>query len=166
MLYSIFRFLFQIIFVVFYRFEVKGHEHVPVSGPVIICSNHISNLDPPVVGSSMKRKVRFMAKEELFHIPVVSFLIRKFGTFPIKRGAIDKQGLRNALKLLKDGEVLGIFPEGTRSKSGELGQAFPGAAMFALKSQAPVIPVAIIGPYKPFKQLNIVIGKPIDLTRF
>lgn len=166
MVYSFFRVLFRIIFTVFYRYQVVGHENIPKTGAIVLCSNHISNLDPPLLGSGMDRQVRFMAKEELFHIPVISTLVRKFGAFPVKRGAIDKASLRQALQVLNNGEALGIFPEGTRSKNGELGKALPGAAMFALKAQATVIPVAIIGPYKLFKPVKIVYGQPLDFSRF
>ncbi|GED56229.1 1-acyl-sn-glycerol-3-phosphate acyltransferase [Brevibacillus formosus] len=132
---------------------------------MILCANHISLWDPPLLGSGIERQVHFMAKEELFKIPVLSFLITKFGAFPVKRGAGDRAAIRTTLKLLEDGKIFGIFPEGTRSKTGEPGEAMPGVAMFALKSEAAVIPVAIIGPYRPFRSIKIVYGKPIDLTQ-
>lgn len=148
----------------FYRWQVIGAEHIPKEGPVILCANHISLLDPPLLGSGIERQVHFMAKEELFRIPVISFFIKKFGAFPVKRGAGDRASIRTALNLLEDGKIFGIFPEGTRSKNGELGPGLPGVAMFALKSQAAVIPVAIVGPYRLFKPVKIVYGQPIDLS--
>ncbi|WP_019122479.1 lysophospholipid acyltransferase family protein [Brevibacillus massiliensis] len=164
--YKFFRFLFRKIFAVFFRWQVIGSEHIPKEGPVILCPNHISNWDPPLVGSGMERQLHFMAKEELFHIPVLSFLIKKFGAFPVKRGQADRAAIRATLKLLEEGKVFGIFPEGHRSKTGDLGAAMNGAAMFALKSQAAVIPVAIIGPYRLFRPIKIVYGQPLDLSRF
>lgn len=162
--YRTFRGFFRIIFSLVYRWQVIGREHIPKEGPVILCANHISNWDPPLLGCGIERQVHFMAKEELFKIPVVSFLITKFGAFPVKRGAGDRAAIRATLKLLEDEKILGIFPEGSRSKTGEPGEPMPGVAMFALKSKAAVIPVAIIGPFKPFRSIKIVYGKPIDLT--
>lgn len=162
--YRIFRGFFRTIFSLVFRWQVIGRDHIPKEGPVILCANHISLWDPPLLGSGIERQVFFMAKEELFRIPVISFLITKFGAFPVKRGAGDRAAIRSTLKLLEDGKIFGIFPEGTRSKTGEIGEGMTGVAMFALKSQAEVIPVAIIGPYRPFRPVTIVYGKPIDLT--
>lgn len=164
--YSFFRFLFRCFYAIFYRWEVRGQENIPENGAVILCSNHIDNLDPPLLGCGIERKVHFMAKEELFKIPVISFLITKFGAFPVKRGAGDRAAIRATLQILEEGKVLGIFPEGTRSKTGELGQGLAGTAMFALKSNAVVIPVAIIGPYRLFRPVMIVYGKPLDLSAY
>lgn len=162
--YRTFRGFFRIIFSLVFRWQVIGREHIPKEGPVILCANHISLWDPPLLGSGIDRMVNFMAKEELFRIPVLSFLITKFGAFPVKRGAGDRAAIRATLKLLEDGKILGIFPEGTRSKTGELGEGMHGVALFALKSQAQVIPVAIVGPYRWFRPIKIVYGEPIDLT--
>ncbi len=162
--YRVFRGFFRFLFSVFFRWQVVGREHIPKEGPVILCANHISLFDPPLLGSGIERQVHFMAKEELFRIPVISFLITKFGAFPVKRGAGDRAAIRSALKLLEEGKVFGIFPEGTRSTTGELGPGLPGVAMFALKSDAAVVPVAIIGPYKLFRPVKIVYGCPIDLS--
>lgn len=162
--YRIFRGFFRAIFSLVFRWQVIGRDHIPKEGPVILCANHISLWDPPLLGSGIERQVFFMAKEELFRIPLISFLITKFGAFPVKRGAGDRAAIRSTLKLLEEGKIFGIFPEGTRSKNGEIGEGMTGVAMFALKSQAQVIPVAIIGPYRLFHRVKIVYGKPIDLT--
>lgn len=147
-----------------YRFEVIGHENIPKEGGVLICSNHISNLDPPVVGvTAAPRQVHFMAKAELFNVPILGPLVRSFGTFPVKRGLSDREALRVSLKILKDGKILGLFPEGTRSVNGELGKGMSGAGFFALRSDAAVVPCAIIGPYKSFRRLKVVYGKPIHM---
>lgn len=164
MLYQIFKSFFHVFFRLFYRFEVIGKQHVPAEGGVLLCCNHISNLDPPLLGVSMERKVAYMAKAELFKVPVLSFLIRSFGAFPVNRGGSDRQALRKSLSLLQEGNVLGVFPEGTRSKTGELGKAFSGVGMFALKEDAVVIPAAIIGPYRLFKPIRVVFGAPVNLT--
>ncbi|MBO8163030.1 MAG: 1-acyl-sn-glycerol-3-phosphate acyltransferase [Brevibacillus sp.] len=164
--YIFFRTFFRCFFSLFYRWQVIGNEHIPKEGPVILCANHISNLDPPLLGAPLERQVHFMAKEELFRIPVLSYIITKFGAFPVRRGAGDRAAIRTTLRVLEDGRVLGIFPEGSRSKTGKLKKGQPGAAMFALKSGAQVVPVAIIGPYRLFRSIKIVYGKPLDLSRF
>ncbi|WP_313798472.1 lysophospholipid acyltransferase family protein [Cytobacillus sp.] len=146
-----------------YRFEVIGREHFPKEGGVLLCSNHIHNFDPPVVGINAPRPVHFMAKEELFSVPVLGKLVPHLNAFPVKRGMSDREALRKGLAVLKDGHVLGLFPEGTRSKTGELKKGLAGAGFFALRTDAAIVPCAIIGPYKAFKKLKVVYGKPIDM---
>lgn len=149
-----------------YRIKVEGLEHFPKEGGVLLCTNHISNFDPPLVGVTAPRKVLFMAKDELFKVPVLKQLLNNFGTFPVKRGGGDREALRAGLKVLKDGNVLGLFPEGTRSKDGKLGKGQSGAGFFALRSTAAVVPCAIIGPYKSFRTLRVVYGKPINMEEY
>jgi 1-acyl-sn-glycerol-3-phosphate acyltransferase len=149
-----------------YRIKVEGLENFPKEGGVLLCTNHISNFDPPVVGVTAPRKVFFMAKAELFKVPILKNLLDNFGTFPVNRGGSDREALRTGLKILKEGNVLGFFPEGTRSKNGELGKGQAGAGFFALRSTAAVVPCAIIGPYKPFKPLHVVYGKPIPMDEY
>lgn len=164
--YKSFWVFFRIFFTVFYRWEVRGQEHIPERGGTVVCCNHISNLDPPLLGSAMRRPIRFMAKEELFRIPVFSSLIRKFGAFPVQRGSADKRALKKALSILKQGEVLGVFPEGTRSKTGKLGEAHTGASFIALKGEAEVVPAAIVGPYRLFRKVTVIFGPPLDLSEY
>jgi 1-acyl-sn-glycerol-3-phosphate acyltransferase len=147
-----------------YRIQVIGGENFPKDGGVLLCTNHIDNLDPPVVGISVKRPVSFMAKEELFRAPLLKTILPNVNAFPVKRGLSDREALRKGLKILKEGNVVGLFPEGTRSKTGEIGTGFAGAGFFALRSQAKVVPCAIIGPYKPFKRLKVVFGEPLDMS--
>ncbi|ETP70680.1 acyl-phosphate glycerol 3-phosphate acyltransferase [Planococcus glaciei] len=144
-----------------YRFEVLGTEHFPKEGGVLLCSNHINALDPPVVGMTAPRTVHFMAKEELFKLPVLGPILPKVNAFPVKRGMSDREALRTALKVLKSGEVVGLFPEGTRSTDGVLKKGLSGAGFFALRGNADVVPCAIIGPYKMFRKVRVVYGKPI-----
>jgi 1-acyl-sn-glycerol-3-phosphate acyltransferase len=151
-------------FKLLYRYEAIGLHHIPKEGSVILCCNHISNFDPPFLGSPLKRKVHFMAKAELFDIPVVGWLIEQFGAIPVKRGGVSKESIRTGIQLLKENCVMGIFPEGTRNSDSSM--AKKGAAMFALRSDAVVIPVAIIGQYKLFRKMRIVYGPPIDLAVF
>jgi 1-acyl-sn-glycerol-3-phosphate acyltransferase len=147
-----------------FRLKAEGVHNIPANGPVILCSNHISTFDPPVVGVYSPRKVYFMAKEELFKIPVFGYLIAKVGAFPVKRGGVSKESIRHAITLLREGNMMGIFPEGSRSNAGGMGKK--GAASLALKSEAVVIPAAIIGNYSLFRKMKVVYGEPVDLSEF
>lgn len=149
-----------------YQFKVIGKENFPTDGGVLLCSNHISNLDPPTVGIAAPRQVHFMAKEELFSAPVLGKILPLINAFPVKRGMSDREALRKGLGVLKEGKVLGLFPEGTRSETGELGKGLAGAGFFALRSKAQIVPCAVIGPYKPFKRLKVVFGKPIEFDDY
>ncbi|MBA4495623.1 lysophospholipid acyltransferase family protein [Paenactinomyces guangxiensis] len=166
MLYVWIRQLFRIIFATFFRWKVDGLHHVPSEGSVVVCANHISYLDPPLIGCAIRRKVHFMAKEELFSAPVLGSVVPKLGAFPVKRGEGDRQALKTSIRILKESKVLGIFPEGTRSKTGEPGKPHMGAALIALKTNSPIIPTAIIGPYRLFRPVRIVFGKPIDVSPY
>ncbi|WYP28245.1 lysophospholipid acyltransferase family protein [Alkalihalobacillus sp. FSL W8-0930] len=148
-----------------YKIEIEGKENIPEQGGVLLCCNHISNFDPPFLGAYIKRPTRYMAKQELFEKPILKQLLPKLGAFPVKRGGADKQTLRKGMNYLNDQEILGLFPEGTRSKDGKLGKGLAGAGFFALKTDAVVIPCAIIGTYKRGKRLKLVYGKPLDLTQ-
>ena len=144
-----------------FRIEILGEENIPKDGPCMVCLNHISAWDPPVVVLSFKRRVRFMAKHELFKIPVVSWVLKAMDTIPLKRGASDIAAFKVALGALKNGEVLGIFPTGTRERIKKDAPVKSGAALFASKSGAPVVPVYIKADYKPFSKIKIVVGKPM-----
>ncbi len=152
------------IFKPLYRIEAIGLENFPEEGGVLLCANHISNFDPIVVGILPKRDVYYMAKEELFKVPVFGKIVAMCNAFPVKRGMSDREALRKGLSVLKEGHVLGLFPEGHRSKTGELGKGLAGAGFFALKTDAQVVPCAIIGPYRTFRKLRVVYGKPMDMT--
>lgn len=161
--YTFARSIVKSIILPLYRIEVIGQDHLPKDGGVLLCTNHIHNFDPLVVGISTPRPVYFMAKEELFAVPVLGKIVRKCNAFPVKRGMSDREALRKGLNVLKEGNVLGLFPEGTRSKTGELGKGLAGAGFFALRSSAFVVPCAIIGPYKGFHKLKVIYGKPIQM---
>lgn len=161
MLYVFFRFLLRAIYTILFRLQAIGVDNIPKTGAVILASNHISNLDPPTIGVKVPRKVHFMAKEELFKVPVLGFLIRSFGAFPVKRGGVSKDAIKSGITLLKSGEVMGIFPEGSRSNQGA---AKKGTAMIAMRSGAAVVPVAIVGGYKLFRKTKVCYGKPILLS--
>jgi len=165
-LYKIAKVDVSAIFYPLFRIKVIGKENIPKEGPVIICSNHISNFDPPVVGITSSRDISFMAKEELFENTFTNKLLSGLNAFPIRRGAADRTALRNGLKILKNGNTLGLFPEGTRSKTGELGKPLSGIGFFALRSEAEVVPCSIIGSYKGFGRLTVVYGEPLDMEYY
>lgn len=166
MIYNFCRSVLRIIYKILFRLEAVGSEHVPKEGGVLLCSNHLSLLDPPTIGILLKRKVHFMAKKELFDIFGFGWLIKELGAFPVKRGGVSKESIKTSLTLLRTGHVMGIFPEGTRNKGDEGGIGKRGAATFALRSDAAVVPVAIVGQYKMFKKMKVVYGPPVDLTEF
>ncbi len=153
----------------FYNLEVEGRENISNSGAVIIASNHVSNLDPPAVGAAIKRNIYFMAKVDLFKNHILGTLLRRLGAFPIRRDIADRGAIRYSLEILKSGNALGIFPEGRRNQSDELGTPQLGTAMIAARSGAPVVPVAVMGTrtYEKLKgkrRIKVVIGKPIRLS--
>lgn len=162
-LYKIAKWVVSIIFFPLFRIRVIGKENIPKTGPVIICSNHISNLDPPIVGITSPRSIYFMAKQELFEKPLLGKLLTAIQAFPVKRGIGDRNALRKGMAILKKGHTLGLFPEGTRSKTGKLRKPLAGAGFFALRSEATIVPCAIIGTYQPFKKLKVVYGQPISM---
>ncbi len=162
-MYRIVSGLFTIYFKLILRWKVIGKEYGPDNGSLVIMANHVSFFDPPVVGSILSRPVHFMAKEELFRIPVLSWVIKNVGAFPVKRGRPDRAALKKSYKILKSNEVLGIFPEGTRHKPGNLGKARSGAVIIPIKMKTPILPVGI--KYKGLK-LYVSIGKPFTLEDF
>jgi len=170
MLYNVCRTIFKII-LIFMGLKKEGLHKLPKEGPVIIASNHMSNWDPVLIGVSIKRKVHFIAKAELFENKIASIILTRLNAFPVKRGSVDIKAIRYAMDLLTRGEILGIFPEGARKKLYPEAIAQTGVAMFALKSGAPVIPVACIGternfPLGWFKPLLVRVGDPINLDDF
>ena len=172
-LYAMARVFLRAFFRLFNRWEVAGGERVPAEGGVLLIANHTSYADPPIVGTASPRPVNFMAKAELFRIPVLGWLIRRTHAFPVRRGTTDREALRRAIRLLREGRVLLIFPEGTRSPDGRVMEAEQGAAFIALSAGASVVPVAIDGAdrvlpqHSPFMRpakLRVAFGEPLDLS--
>jgi len=174
-LYAIAKMLLRGFFRAFNRWEVRGQELVPGGGGVLLIANHTSYADPPIVGTASPRPVHFMAKAELFDVPVLGWLIRRTHAFPVRRGAGDREALRRGVKVLREGKVLLVFPEGTRSRDGRLQPPEQGAAFVALAAGAQVVPMAIVGadrllprhsPIPRPAKLRVRFGRPLDLTRW
>jgi 1-acyl-sn-glycerol-3-phosphate acyltransferase len=149
-----------VLYTLVYRLEARGTDRFPREGPVVLCSNHRTLQDPIVLGVRLPRQVHYMAKEELFRIPLFAPLIRALGAFPVKRGGVSKEAVKTAIRLLQEGKVLGIFPEGRRNQT--IGVGKRGAVMMALRANARVVPVAIVGSYRPFAKIVVVYGAPIE----
>jgi len=162
-LYYTGKFLSKWIAILFYRCKSSGKENIPLNTGVIISPNHLSYFDPPLTGSFMDQDLYFMAKQELFDVPILGFLIKRTNAFPVKRGQQDMSAFRNAFSLLENKKALLMFPEGTRSKTGKLGKARAGVGMVACSCQVPIIPTKIVNTnnMSKFKQIEIKYGKPI-----
>lgn len=161
MIYRLLKFLARIVLVVLRRWEVLGRENLPASGGIILVANHVSYWDPVVVICAFNRKVHFMAKAELFKIPVIGYVIRISGAFPVRRDKSDRSAIRTAVKLLEEGQVVGVFPEGTRSHTGELLKPHLGAAMLASKTGVPMLPIAVSGTRGVFGKIKVRVGRPV-----
>lgn len=156
------------------KYEFVGREHVPKDGPLIVASNHLNNADPPFLARALGRPPIFMAKKEMVEMPVFGLAFRAWGVFPVRRGEPDRAALRAAEDVLRRGEVLLMFPEGTRSRTGSMNHAHPGTGLIALRTGAPILPMAITGsegirwPHCFLKPLSvrrvlITIGEPFTL---
>lgn len=156
----------RIYFAIVYRVKVIGTENIPKNKkePLIYCGNHRTYADPPLIVVTAKRHVRFLAKEELRKNPLFAFLGVVFGGIYVKRDAKDVTALKTTLKALKNGESIALFPEGTRNGLEKGEKVKEGAAFFAVKTGAKVIPVGISGGEKPFKKMTIKYGKPLDFS--
>jgi 1-acyl-sn-glycerol-3-phosphate acyltransferase len=165
MLYIVSRFVFLIILKLFFLLRIQGRDNLPARKPFIVCANHISLLDPLAVGAAIPAHyhIYYMAKKELFDNIILNRLLLMVGAFPVNRQEPDLNAVKRAYTILKEGNVLGLFPEGTRSKSGAIQKAFNGAALIAVRSGVPILPVAIEGPYCLFKPLKVHIGQPFTL---
>jgi 1-acyl-sn-glycerol-3-phosphate acyltransferase len=149
-----------------FRFRVVGAEKVPLTGGLVIAANHVSNLDPPLLGIALPRPVSYMAKKELFAMPVLKQLIPRLNAFPVDRQAGGTAALRAALRMLKDGRCVGIFPEGGRNVTGT-NEEKAGAAFLAAASGVPVVPAALVGTrtLRPFGRVTVVFGDPMTVRR-
>ena len=168
-IYQMIALFLRVVFTLNGGFEVKGKENVPEGG-VIVAANHISYLDPPLVGSITPRRATFMARKGLFKVPFLGKIIRP-AAFPIDREKPRPSSIKEAVKRLKSGELIVIFPEGSRSETGKLAQAKRGIGMIAGLSRVPIVPTLIIGSNKVLPidakwikraKITVIFGKPIN----
>jgi len=148
MFYYVIRALLWLLLKVFWRMEIIGIENLPESGGLIIASNHVSYLDPAVLAASLNRKIYFITKKEVFKNGFVSFIFKNLNAISVDRENADILALKKAINILREGKVLGIFPEGSRSSNGELQELKLGAIRIAMKTGVPILPVGIIGTHK------------------
>ena len=169
------KFLMRVTFGVLGGLRREGQKNIPKSGGVLLCPNHFSDADPAAVAVALPRTAWFMAKAELFDVPVLGALIRLWHGFPVKRDSADRSALRRAEELLKAGEAVVIFPEGGGNAEGMLQPLHPGALMIALRAKVPVIPVALKDtdkmwtygaplPHRSGTAVSVVFGPPLDLS--
>lgn len=144
-IYLVARVFSLVLFRILFRMRVYGLKNIPRSGGALMIGNHVHNADPVLMMTACPRPTHFMAKEEIWKVPVASWIATKTGAFPVRRGTADRAALRRADEILQDGRLVVIFPEGTRSVTGGLKKAFPGVSLIATKSGAPLIPVAVLG---------------------
>lgn len=161
MLRIILKAFFHFLAIIVYRPKVYGKENLPTEGACIICPNHVHAMDSVIIVTTSKRKVNFMAKEELFKNGFIRFLAKIFGIFPVKRGGKDMEAIKTSLKILKNGEMLTMFPEGTRKGLERGVQPKNGAVLIAIKAGVPIIPCGVQGSFKPFTKVKLNYGKPI-----
>ena len=135
------------LFYLYLQGKIVGAEHVPKTGGFIVVSNHGSNFDPPLLSAAVLRPVAYMAKAELFEVPVLKQAIKLYGAYPVKRGAVDRATIRSALDYLENGWGVGIFLTGTRTADGKVVDPKPGAALIAAKAQVPLLPVCLWGTH-------------------
>ena len=164
--YGFARGLVKLYYRIVFRVKAEGLENLEPGRNYVVCPNHKSLNDPPLLGTCVKTSLRFMAKEELFENKLFGALISVLGAFPVKRGEGDLAALKAAIKLLKDGENLVIFPEGARSPKEHLHKGKSGAVLIAVKAGVDIVPVGICGTYKLFSKMTVHFGKPIRLGEY
>ena len=171
--YTVVERILRPVFTFVYRVQITGREHVPETGPCILAANHVSVMDGFFLGIAVTRQVRFMAKAELHRVPIVKQILEGAGAFPVERGADAGRAIAAGVKLLEEGAVIGVFPEGTSLPDRKRGYK-RGAARLALATGAPLIPVALIGTHLTLEprthrvrlpRVQIVIGEPLLVER-
>jgi 1-acyl-sn-glycerol-3-phosphate acyltransferase len=167
--YTLVRILVTLPTLLIYRMRVVGRENVPRSGALVLAPNHFSQMDHFFVGLYLRRKIRFMAKSQLFGTPVLTYIYKHGGAFPVRRGHHDEEAFKTAFTILEQGEMVLVYAEGGRSRSGELGEVKPGLGRIALESGVPVVPVAIHGSegvrrWKRFRfpKVTVRFGEPVS----
>ena len=171
MLLNLLKFIFRMLYRIFYKVQIIGLENIPLEGAAVLACNHMSNFDPPLVGGyvGLKRDPVYIIKKELLSVPLIGAVLKSFGFIPIdryKKGG-DMHAIKQALKVIKEGKALFLFPEGTRSKTGKPLKPKAGIGFLLWHCQAPVVPIRVFNTDKmPFvRNLKVVIGKPFMLQK-
>ena len=153
-----------------FRMDVRGSENIPLTGPILLASNHRSNLDPFFVGVSFPRQVHFMAKAELWKVRALGRVIDALGSFPVKRGEADRNAVKRALEILGTGAVVGMFPEGRRQRGGSVGDIQTGVSLFSLREGVVTMPMVLDGTERVvrrglprFPRVTVTFGPPLEL---
>lgn len=174
LLYTVLRDLAVLIFKLLFKIKTYGKENIPQNKGFILASNHVSYLDPIALGVACPRKLNFMAKKELFSNPIFAMLVSRLGAFPVERDSADLSALKEAMRRVKIGKVLVLFPEGSRRFNGESKQPYPGVGFLAAKLDVPVIPAFIKGTEKALPsnakfirphKISVYFGKQIYIER-
>jgi 1-acyl-sn-glycerol-3-phosphate acyltransferase len=160
------KFLVRIFTLVVFRVQTYGQENIEKDKPYIMCANHTSNWDPPILYTATKREMYMMAKEELFRNKFIYWFANKTNIFPVKRGKKDIESIKKSIKVLNDNKILAIFPEGTRNGIIKNGKIQNGPSYLAARTGVQVIPVKIEGNFKPFTKVRIYYGKPLDFSNY
>lgn len=167
--YTLARIVLTIPTILIYRERAIGVENVPAEGPLVLAPNHFSQMDHFFIGVYLRRKIRFMAKSQLFGPPVLTYIYKHGGVFPVRRGHHDEEAIETARILIEQGEMLLVYAEGGRSRSGELGEPKPGIGRIALETGAPIVPVAIHGSERVrswrrllFPKVTVQYGEPLS----
>lgn len=163
-IYSCARFTIECILRVVWRARATGRENVPMHGPLIVAANHVSYLDPPLLGAFCPRRISYMAKKELFDVPIFGGALRSVGAYPVSRDGSARAAIKRSLDVLQSGEAIGIFPEGTRNLDGSA-QVHNGVALLASMADCPVVPAALSGTADAGKlaRMRVSYGKPMRL---
>lgn len=166
MIRIIVKFCVRVFTLILFRVKTYGQENIKEGKPYIMCANHTSNWDPPILYTATKREMYMMAKEELFVNKFIYWFANKTNIFPVKRGKQDIESIKKSLKVLKNNKILAIFPEGTRNGIQKRGKIQNGPAYLAARSGVEVIPVIIEGNFKPFTKVKLYYGKPLDFSKY
>lgn len=160
------KFVVRVFTLFLFRVKTYGQENIENGKPYIMCANHRSNWDPPILYTATKREMYMMAKEELFKIKFLYWFAEKTNIFPVKRGKQDIESMKKSLKVLNDNKILAIFPEGTRNGMEKNGKIQNGPAYLAARTGVEIIPVYIEGSFKPFRKVKLYYGKPLDFSEY
>ena len=173
--YAFIRFLVWLIGKIYFRLSSSGQEYIPKEGAVILATSHRSFVDPPMVAGMCPRQIYFMARHDLFEISVFGEMIRRLHAYPVHRGEFDRHAIKLTFDILKDGQVVMIFPEGTRTPDGKLQPAFAGVGLIVHKAKVPVVPCYLEGSYESFPRhvkfpppgkITVRYGPVIDFSHY